>query len=100
MTQSTSFEGAPDIPPITKVMPGFPFPKPFFGYYGPPRLPAPVIAKLTDEINKVLALPEVKALAKLSIAPLVTSHPEFTALVQDTATTFQQIIKAADIQLQ
>lgn len=82
-------------------MPSFPFPKSFFGYYGPPGLPRPIVAKVSDAVGKVLAMPEVKArLAKLSIDPLVTTPDQFDAMVQETATTLQRIIKAADLQLQ
>ena len=103
LPQSEAFEDAPDIPPITKAMPGFVFRRPFalYAYYGPPGLPRPIAAKLADEIGKVVVAPEMKARLKaLSIAPTVTSPDEFAAMVQEIGTTFQAIIKSGDIKLE
>jgi tripartite-type tricarboxylate transporter receptor subunit TctC len=103
LPQSQAFEGAPDIPPITKAMPGFVFRRPFafYGYYGPPGLPRAIVSKLADEIGTVVVSPEIKSKLKaLSIAPIVTSPDEFAAMVQEIGTTFQTIIKAGDIKLE
>jgi tripartite-type tricarboxylate transporter receptor subunit TctC len=100
LPQADSFEGAPDIPPITKAMPDFIFRRPFavYAFYGPPGLPRPIVSRLADEIGKAVMAPEVKARLKtLSIAPTVTSPDEFAAMVQDISTTFQAIIKAGNI---
>ena len=58
LPQSEPFEGAPDIPPITKAMPGFVFRRPFafYAYYGPPGLPRTIVSMLADEIGKVHVL--------------------------------------------
>jgi tripartite-type tricarboxylate transporter receptor subunit TctC len=100
VAQSEPFEGAPDIPPITKAMPSFAFPKAFYGYYGPPGLPAPVASKLAGEIGKVLAMTDVKVnLAKMALVPMMMSVEEFGAMVKSTGNTFQRIIESETIQL-
>jgi tripartite-type tricarboxylate transporter receptor subunit TctC len=100
LPQADPFEGAPDVPPITKAMPDFIFRRPFavYAFYGPPGLPRPIVSRLADEIGKAVLAPEVKARLKtLSIAPTVTSPDEFAAMVQEISTTFQAIIKAGNI---
>ncbi len=100
LPQSDPFEGAPDVPPITKAMPGFAFRRPFavYAFYGPPGLPRAVSAKLADEIGKVVLSPEIRARLKaLSIAPTVTSPDEFAAMIQEIGATFQTVIKAGNI---
>jgi tripartite-type tricarboxylate transporter receptor subunit TctC len=100
LPQADPFEGAPDVPPITKAMPDFIFRKPFavYAFYGPPGLPRPIVSRLADDIGKVVMAPEINARLKtLSIAPTVTSPDEFAAMVQEIGTTFQTIIKSGNI---
>jgi tripartite-type tricarboxylate transporter receptor subunit TctC len=103
LPQSEPFEGAPDIPPITKAMPDFAFRRPFalYAFYGPPGLPRVIAAKLADEIGKAVLSPEMKGRLKaLSIAPTVTTPDEFAAMVQEIGTTFQTVIKTGNIKLE
>jgi tripartite-type tricarboxylate transporter receptor subunit TctC len=103
LPQSEPFEDRPDIPPITKAMPGFAFRRPsaLYAFYGPPGLPRPIVAKLADEIGKAVMTAEMKAKLKaLSIVPIVTSPDEFAAMVQEIGTTFQTVIKSANIKLE
>ena len=103
LPQSEAFEDAPDIPPITKAMPGFVFRRPFafYGYFGPPGVPRAVVTKLADEIGKAVVAPEIKARLKtLSIVPTVTSPDEYAAMVQEIGTAFQIIIKSGGIKLE
>jgi tripartite-type tricarboxylate transporter receptor subunit TctC len=103
LPQSEPFEDAPDIPPITKAMPGFAFRRPIavYAYYGPPGLPRAIVSRLADEIGKVVVTPEIKARLKtLSIVPIVTSPAEFAAMVQEIGATFQMVIKSGGIKLE
>jgi tripartite-type tricarboxylate transporter receptor subunit TctC len=103
LPQADPYEGTPDIPPITKAMPGFSFRRPFalYAFYGPPGLPRPIVSKLADGIGKVVVTPEIKArLKKLSIVPVVTSPDEFAAMVEQIGTAFQAVIKSGNIKLE
>ncbi len=103
LPQGDPYEGAPDIPPITKAMPDFVFKRShaIYAFYGPPGLPRPIVAKLADAIGKTVVSPEVKArLRALSIVPMVTSPDEFAAMVKDIGAKFQTIIKAGNIKLE
>jgi len=103
LPQSDPFEDAPDIPPITKAMPGFAFRRPFalYAFYGPPDLPRDITAKLAAEIGKAVVTPEIKARLKaLSIVPIVTSPDEFAAMSQEIGAAFQAVIKSGSIKLE
>lgn len=103
LPQADTYENTPDIPPITKALPGFIFRRPFafYGYYGPPALPRPIAARLADEIGKAVMAPETRARLKtLSIAPTLTSPDEFAAMTQEIGANFQTIIKTGNIKLE
>ncbi len=100
LTQSNRFEATPDIPTVSESMPGFDMPVPWYGFFGPPNLPQPIVARLASEIAKVLEAPEVKSnLTSASLTAIITTPGQFSALVQKTGDSFQKIIKAANIQL-
>ena len=101
LTQGTRFEGAPGVPAITEAMPGFDMPAPWYGFFGPPKLARPVVARLNAEIGKALAAPEVKAkLTDISMVAVVSDPDQFAAMFRETASVYQDIIKAGNIQLE
>ena len=100
LTQSNRFEATPDIPTVSESLPGFDMPVPWYGFFGPPNLPQPIVARLGSEIAKVLEAPEVKSkLTSASLTAIIATPEQFSALVRKTGDTFQKIIKAANIQL-
>jgi tripartite-type tricarboxylate transporter receptor subunit TctC len=101
LTQSSRFEATPAIPAITEAMPGFEMPAPWYGFFGPPRLPQPVVSRLGSEIAKALVAPEVKSkLTELSMVAIITTPEQFSAMFRDTGSIYQSIIKAGNIQLE
>lgn len=50
---------APDVPSMAETLPGYDVPT-WYGIYGPAGMPKETVAFLNSEINKVLALPEVR----------------------------------------
>lgn len=100
LTQSTRFEAVPSIPAITEAMPGFEMPAPWYGFWGPPQLPRAIVSKLSGEIVKSLAAPEVKSkLTDLSMVAVISTPDQFSTMVRDTQAIYQRIIKAGNIQL-
>jgi tripartite-type tricarboxylate transporter receptor subunit TctC len=103
LPQSEPYEGAPDIPPITKAMPSFAFRRPhaLYAFYGPPGLPAAIVLRLANEVGKVVVTPEMKARWKaLSIVPIVTSPDEYAAMIGEIGATFQSVIKSGNIKVE
>jgi tripartite-type tricarboxylate transporter receptor subunit TctC len=101
LTQSSRFEAVPAIPAITEAIPGFEMPAPWYGFWGPPKLPPAIAARLAAEVGKSLQAAEVKAkLTDLSMVAIITTPQQFAGMVRDTADTYQRIIKAGNIQME
>jgi tripartite-type tricarboxylate transporter receptor subunit TctC len=101
LTQSSRFDAAPSVPAITEAMPKFDMPAPWYGFFGPPKLPRPIVARLNGEIAKALVAPEVKSkLTDISMVAVVADPDQFAAMFRETAAIYQDIIKAANITLE
>jgi tripartite-type tricarboxylate transporter receptor subunit TctC len=99
VARNDRYEGTPDIPSIKEALPNFKFPEPWYGFFGPPGLPAPIVSRLAREINSALASPEIKAsLTKMSMVGISTTPEQFSAMVRETSTTYKTISDAAHIQ--
>jgi tripartite-type tricarboxylate transporter receptor subunit TctC len=71
----------------------------WFGVWAPTGTPAGVVNKLNAQIAAVLLIPEVKEqFAKLGITPAPMKPEEFARFVREQITTYQKIVKLADIQ--
>jgi tripartite-type tricarboxylate transporter receptor subunit TctC len=77
VTSATRFEGAPNIPTIGDVVPGFEGGQ-WYGVGVPKETPAEIVGKLNKEINAALNDPKMQArLADLGGIPLFGSPPRF-----------------------
>jgi tripartite-type tricarboxylate transporter receptor subunit TctC len=93
------FPGAPDVPAIREVVPGFVSPPLWSGFFGPAGLPQPIVTRLYNEFHKSLNLPEVRS--KLQTAGLlyVASTPQQLAeAVKRDIAVVSDIVKRAKIQ--
>ncbi len=100
VTQVKRFDGARDIPAINEALPGFDMPVAWYGFFGPPGLPRPVVAKLAAAIAGALETAEVRE--RFSAAAMATAYtgPEaFPALMRDTAEAYGRLIRTAGIDL-
>jgi tripartite-type tricarboxylate transporter receptor subunit TctC len=71
----------------------------WFGVWAPTGTPAAVVNKLNSQIAAILLIPEVKEqFAKLGITPAPMKPDEFARFVREQITTYQKIVKSADIQ--
>ena len=88
----------PDIPTATEAgLPGLQV-EAWWGVLGPARMPAPVIRKLNEEINAVLAMPDVRELLAREGATARASTPEaFGELMRTELTRWTRLIKDANI---
>jgi tripartite-type tricarboxylate transporter receptor subunit TctC len=93
------FSGRPDIPSMSEVLPAFRKPTSWFGFFGPPGLPTPMVTRLNAEIVTALNAPDV--LPKLrdnGMAVLGGTPADFKALIDDGIARYGAIIKAAGLQ--
>jgi len=88
----------PDIPTTAEAgLPGVQV-EAWWGVLGPARMPAPVIRKLNEEINAVLAMPDVRELLAREGATARASTPEaFGELMRTELTRWTRLIKDANI---
>jgi tripartite-type tricarboxylate transporter receptor subunit TctC len=93
------FSGRPDIPSMSEVLPAFRKPTSWFGFFGPPGLPAAMVTRLNAEIAKALNAPDVlPKLADNGMAVLGGTPADFKALIEDGIARYGAIIKAAGVQ--
>jgi tripartite-type tricarboxylate transporter receptor subunit TctC len=88
---------APDIPAISETLPGFDVSS-WEGILAPAGTPAPVIAKIADEIKRVAAEPSfVQSLLKLGALATSNTPEEFAAFINADYAKWQRVVKEAGI---
>jgi tripartite-type tricarboxylate transporter receptor subunit TctC len=91
----------PDVPSMSEIVPAFRKPSTWFGFFGPAKLPAPIVARLNAEMRKAVMAPQARAKLEASDLTIIAGTPEeFAALQKDGIAKFGEIIKAAGIQTQ
>jgi tripartite-type tricarboxylate transporter receptor subunit TctC len=92
---------APDLPTVAEAaLPGFVL-EVWWGVVGPPKLPAPVLKRLNEELNAVLALPDVKAvLAREGTEPRPSTPDEFSKLIGADLARWTKLIKDTNIKVE
>ena len=89
----------PDVPSVSEVLPGYEM-SVWYAVFGPAGMPRELVAKLNAEVNKALAVPELRAHMAAIGVDVVNSTPEFleTKLHQDTE-RYTRIIHDLNIKL-
>ena len=84
---------------MSEIVPTFRKPSSWFGLFGPPGMPAEVLARLNGEMDKALKSPEVKSrLEGVGLAVIGGTPGEFGALLKDGIERYGAIIREAGIQ--
>ncbi len=87
-----------DVPTVTEQLPGYEPPSTWGGYFGPAGMPRTIVARLHDEIVRILNSPEVRAKAEDIGFPVATSTPEeLTATIRRDIEYTAKIVKAVGI---
>lgn len=91
----------PDVPTFTEAgMPEFDL-NSWYGIVVPAGTPQPIINKLSAEIRRIIALPEVKArLAQIEADPMPSTPEEFAALIKSESNRYAKIISDAGIRVE
>jgi tripartite-type tricarboxylate transporter receptor subunit TctC len=99
--ETVRFSAHPKFPSITEQLPDFRMPPTWNGIVGPAGLPAPVIARLNDEFNKALHVPEVKSKLEDYGYRVVGGTPEaFGKRIQGDIAFYRPIFKSVGIEPQ
>jgi tripartite-type tricarboxylate transporter receptor subunit TctC len=83
----------PDIPTVGETVPGYEA-SALFGMGAPKKTPPEIIAKLNQEINAVLAEPEIKKrLVELGGEPLIGTPEAFGAMIAAETEKWEKVVK-------
>ena len=87
----------PDVPTVAETLPNYKY-ESWFGVLAPAGTPQPILAKVSEDIAKVLEMPDVRAklLAQGSI-PAPTTPAEFDAINKADTERYGKILKDAGI---
>jgi tripartite-type tricarboxylate transporter receptor subunit TctC len=97
VTTTARFEGAPDIPTIGDVVPGYESSQ-WYGIGIPKDASAEIVGKLNSEINAALNDPKMKArLVDLGGTPLVGTPADFGKLIAADTEKWGKMIRAANL---
>ena len=89
----------PDVPAIGEFVPGY-VGDAWHGLFAPAGTPQAIIDKLSADIAKALAIPEVrKRLTDIGLEPVGTTPAEFAAIVRRDYEKWGQVIRNANIKL-
>jgi tripartite-type tricarboxylate transporter receptor subunit TctC len=89
---------ASEVPTMIEAgMPGFDLPT-WYGVLAPAGTPGDVVAKLTSEISRLLALPDVKErLSREGADPAPSTPEQFAQFIQSEVAKYASIIKEAGV---
>ena len=83
----------PDVPTAGEALPGYEL-SVWYGAFGPAGLPRELVIRLNAEINKAMALPDVKARMEAMGVEVVRSTPqEFAGVLQRDADRYGKVIR-------
>jgi tripartite-type tricarboxylate transporter receptor subunit TctC len=92
------YPSAPDVPAISEVLPAFRAPLSWFGFFGPPGMPEPVVERLHAEIGKALTATEIRDKIKsLNLNLFATARSEVRPLILESTERFGRLIKSMNI---
>jgi len=99
MLEPTRYSRLPDVPSMSEIIPAFRKPSSWFGFFGPPGMPASVVNRLNAEMAKALADPDVVKILELNgYAVIGGTPPQFADLLKDGIQRYGALIKSAGIQ--
>ena len=86
----------PDLPRLADFYPGLEV-TPWLGLFGPAGLPAPVLSRLRNEVQKLLADADFREKVRNlgGLEPYVTTPEEFAALIRAEHARYARVVKAA-----
>jgi tripartite-type tricarboxylate transporter receptor subunit TctC len=97
VTTATRFPSMPDIPPVSRFVPGYETSY-WFGVGAPRKTPAEIIDTLNKEINAALADAEIRTrFADLGGTAMGGSPAEFGKFIADETEKWAKVIRAANI---
>jgi len=90
----------PDLPALKELYPGLEV-NAWIGIFTPTGVPAPVLAKLRAEINRLLADPDMREKVRSvgGLEPYISTPEEFTALIRAEHAKYGEAVKAVGVKI-
>ena len=90
----------PELPPIGEFYPGYEL-SVWLGFFAPAGVPDAVMSRLRAEVNKVLAMPEVKQRLNAAggLEPYATTPEEFAALIRSDYEKYGKLVKQIKVKV-
>jgi tripartite-type tricarboxylate transporter receptor subunit TctC len=99
VTTATRSPELPDVPALGETVPGYEA-SALFGMGAPKKTPPEIIAKLNQEINAVLAEPEMKKrLTELGGEPLISTPEAFGAMIAAETEKWGRVVTSAGLKI-
>jgi tripartite-type tricarboxylate transporter receptor subunit TctC len=101
ITGESRIAALPQVPTFTEGgLPGLEV-SPWFAVLAPAGTPKPIVSKLTNEIAKIVRLPDVRDFFdKQGLNPFYSTPEELGALMKSDVAKWAKVIKAADIKVE
>lgn len=97
--EAKRYPGAPEVPTVSEELPAFKAPPSWFGFFGPPGLPQPIVERLNAEVAKALESPEVRSkISGIHLNIFVTPPAQLRSFIMETAESFRKVVESAKIQ--
>jgi tripartite-type tricarboxylate transporter receptor subunit TctC len=100
VTSPKRLSNMPNVPTVAETVPGYEVMS-WQAMFAPAGTPKAIQQRLHDEVNKILAQPDVKErLAKLGMEPGQMTTEQFTTFQKAEVAKWAQLIKAANIKIE
>ena len=68
---------------------------------GPAGMPKELVTRINAEVNKILAMPDVRErLTSQGADPFISTPPQFAAMIRAEMLRYAKVIKAANVKLE
>ncbi len=92
------YKRLPDVPALTETLPDYRFTLGFWGFFAPAATPAPVVARLSEEIQKGFRDADIAAkLEGLDTEPSTNTPQEFARVLKTFDANVAAVLKAAGL---
>ena len=90
----------PDLPTLGEFYPGLEVTA-WLGVFAPSGVPGPVLSRLHEEINRLLAAPELrdKILGVGGLEPFISTREEFSALIRAEYAKYGDVVKTTGVRI-